>query len=141
MSHSASIIDATESHKAVLRRFPFLLHDPDGDAICALFTEDFRLHAPNAPNWPSGHAGAVMMFTDMHKRFPELEAIAEDMFGDGERICVRWRYRNRVGERFEAVGISIYRFEGARIAEDWGVDYKLPNDHPWLKGDHHRAQL
>ena len=126
------MMDQTERQKAVLRRFSAFLRNPDADSICELFTEDFRLHAPNEPNWPRGHEGAVRMFTQMHERFPHLDVIAEDMFGEDDRICVRWRYRNSVGDSFEAVGISIYRFEGGRIAEDWGVDYKLPPNHPWL---------
>jgi predicted SnoaL-like aldol condensation-catalyzing enzyme len=120
-----------DRNMAVLRRFQALLKEPDPAAIRALFTEDFRLHVPNEPAWPSGHEGAILMFTRMRGRFPHLDLIAEDMFGGGDRICVRWRYRNRVGEPFEAVGVSIYRFEGGRIAEDWGVDVHLPAGHPW----------
>lgn len=121
-----------ENHKTLLRRFPELLRNPDVAAICTLFTEDFELHAPNEPNWPRGHEGAVRMFTQVHERFPDLDLVAEDMFGDDERVCVRWRYRNTMGASFEAVGISIYRFRNGRIAEDWGVDFRLPPDHPWL---------
>ena len=126
-------MNMVERHKAVLQRLQLLAHSPDADAIRALFTEDFQLHAPNAPNWPVGHEGAVRMFAQMHERYPHIELIAEDVFGDGERMCVRWRYVNRVGEAFEAVGISIYRFEGERIAEDWGVDFVLPANHPWSR--------
>ncbi|MEZ5995303.1 MAG: nuclear transport factor 2 family protein [Hyphomonadaceae bacterium] len=67
-----------ENHKAVLRRFSELLRNPNAAAIRTLFTEDFELHAPNEPNWPRGHEGAIRMLTQMHERFPDLDVIAEE---------------------------------------------------------------
>jgi predicted ester cyclase len=130
-----------DQHKAVIAQFASLVRKPDVAKIRDLFTPDFRLHVPNYPDWPPGYDGAIRMFVQMNALFPDLELIAEDIFGDADRVCVRWRYKGtqsgsfegRIGDgsRFESVGLSIYRFEGNRIAEDWGVDVPLPPEHPW----------
>jgi len=133
--------DEVERNKSVIRRLPVLLRDPDVSAIRALFTEDFRLHDVKYPDWPTGHAGAERMFLQMHALIPDLEADIEDMFGEGDRICVRWRFKGslsgefmgRIGDGtpFETIIFSIYRFRDGQIAEDWGADIALPASHPW----------
>lgn len=128
-------------NRAVVAKLATLVHQPDSPAIRQLFTDDFRLHDAKYPDWPRGHDGAIRMFAQMHALAPDIELIAEDIFGDDEKVCVRWRYRGTLtgafegrtgdGSRFEAIGISIYRFENGRIAEDWGADVSLPPGHPW----------
>ena len=130
-----------ERNKAVIAKLPKLVREPDGAAILQLFTEDFRLHDVKYPDWPRGHAGAIRMFEQMHSLAPDIDLRIEDLFGDDEKVCVRRRYRGTLtgafegrtgdGSRFEAIGISIYRFESGRIAEDWGADVALPAEHPW----------
>ena len=107
----------------------------------ARFTEAFRLHDVKFPNWPRGHAGALRMFVHMRTMIPDVGATIEDMFGEGDGICVRWRFKGMVtgaigerrgdGARFEAMVVSIYRFGSGRIAEDWGADIPLAEGHPW----------
>ena len=131
--------DAKENgrNKAVIGQLPALLVWPDEAIVQALFTEDFRLHDVKFPDWPPGHEGALRMFTHMKTAMPDIRAVAEDMFGEGDKICVRWRFKGRIAgregddARFEAIVISIYRFEQGRIAEDWGADIPLPERHPW----------
>jgi predicted ester cyclase len=130
-----------DQHKAVIAQFAGPVRKHDVARIRDLFTPDFRLHVPNYPDWPRGHEGAIRMFAQMSALFPDMELIMEDIFGEADRVCVRWRYKGtqsgtfegRVGDgsRVESVGISVYRFENGRIAEDWGVDVPLPPEHPW----------
>lgn len=132
---------SVERHKALLAKFPALLLRPDPEAIRPLFTEDFQLHVPNYPDWPRGHDGAIRMFAQMNALFPGMLAQIEDMFGEHDRVCVRWRYKGTqsgafegrvgAGARFEAIGHSIYRFTDGRVAEDWGADVILPAGHAW----------
>jgi predicted ester cyclase len=138
-SRRPAMKDAEENggNKAVIGRLPALLARPDEAIVRALFTEDFRLHDIKFPDWPRGHAGALRMFTQMKTAIPDIQAVIEDMFGEGDKLCVRWRFKGRVADRagddarFEAIVISIYRFEQGRIAEDWGADMALPAGHPW----------
>jgi ketosteroid isomerase-like protein len=129
--------DDTERNKAVIAQFPALLRAPDPAAIQALFTEDFRLQDAKYPDWPRGHDGAVRIFQQLRVLMPDIEAGIEDMFGAGDRLCVRWRYKGTLasgsGAHFEGVGISIYRFRDGRIAENWGTDMLLLPGHPWRK--------
>lgn len=133
-----------ERNKAVIRQLPGLLHVADRAAITALFTEDFRLHESKHPDWPTGHDGAVRMFALMSSLMPDMTIGIEDIFAEGDRVCVRWRYTGTVtgrfedrigdGSRYEAIAFSIYRFRDGRIAEDWGTTTPLPMGHPWRTG-------
>jgi predicted ester cyclase len=130
-----------EHNKAAIAKLGKLVREPHHAVIRELFTENFQLHDAKYPDWPRGHAGAIRMFEQMHSLAPDIELRVEDLFGDDEKICVRWRYRGTLtgafegrigdGSRFEMIGISIYRFENGRIAEDWGADVALPAGHPW----------
>ncbi len=124
-----------ERNKAVITLLPKLLETPEEAVVEALFTDDFCLHDVKFPDWPRGYVGALRMFVHMKSMMPDLRATIEDMFGEGDKICVRWRFKGAVtgmiGERFEALMVSIYRFEKGRIAEDWGADIPLPEGHAW----------
>lgn len=136
--------DERARNESVIAQLPALLHAPERAVVEILFTEDFRLHDAKYPDWPRGHDGAFRMFLQMKSLMPDIEARIEDMFGAGDRVCVRWRYKGtltgafegRVGDgsRLDAIGISIYRFRDGRVAEDWGADMALPAGHPW-RGD------
>ncbi len=90
--------------------------------IAEWFTEDFRLHDPNLPDWPTGHAGATKMMDLFRALGGPIAFEAIDIIEDGDRAAVRWRLSaTRDGEPLISSIIAIYRFEGGRIAEDWGV--------------------
>ena len=81
------------------------------------------------------------MFAHIRTITPDIRATIEEMFGEGDKMCVRWRFKGAAtgaigerggdGARFEAVMASIYRFENGCIAEDWGADIPLAERHPW----------
>ena len=130
-----------ERNKAVIRQLPGLLDTLDRAAIKALFTEDFQLHESQRPEWPRGHEGALRLLVMMKSVMPDITISVEDMFGEGDRVCVRWRYKGTLtgaldglqgdGSRYEAVAFAIYRFRDGRIAEDWGTAARLSEGHPW----------
>jgi steroid delta-isomerase-like uncharacterized protein len=61
--------------------------------------------------------------------FPDLETAIEDMFGEADRVVVRWRSRGTqrgefmgvpaTNKQVEITGITVSRVEGRRIAEEW----------------------
>jgi predicted ester cyclase len=109
-------------HKAVLHRVATAINGNDIDRVAEWFTEDFRLHDPKAPDWPTGHVGALRMLASVRAISPDLEAQILDMVEEEDRVAVRWRFAGtRDGEPFRGSAIAIYRFEGGRIAEDWGM--------------------
>ena len=91
------------------------------------FTPDFRLHDPNAPQMPAGLAGAREMLDVFLKWAPDMTLEVIDTLEEGDRIVVRWRVTGtREGKMAEAAIVGIYRFEGRRIAEDWGIAARAP---------------
>ena len=72
---------------------------------------------------------------------PDSAAEIEDMFGERDRICGRWRFKGMLtgafegragdGSRFEAIVISLYRFRDDLVAEDWGAQIPLVEGHAW----------
>jgi predicted SnoaL-like aldol condensation-catalyzing enzyme len=91
------------------------------------FTPGFRLHDPNAPQIATGLDGAREMLDGIMKWAPDLKIEIVDTLEEGDRITVRWRLTGtHNGKRSEASILAIYRFEGARIAEDWGIGSRAP---------------
>ena len=86
------------------------------------FTEDFRLHDPGFPDWPSGHRGASAVLAQTVSLGPSTRLEALDMLEEGDHVAVRWRLSaTRDGVAFDCAMLSMYRFENGRIAEDWGI--------------------
>lgn len=93
--------------------------------IADWFTEDFRLHDPQLPNWPVGHEGAQAMMNLFRALGEPIQVEVMDMIEDGDRVAVRWRLAaTHDGEPLHSAIMSMYRFEGGRIAEDWGVSFR-----------------
>jgi len=115
----------SERNKAVVRQLPGLLRTVDTSAIKALFTEDFQLHDRKHPDWPRGHDGAVRLFLLMTSMMPDMTISIEDMIGEADKVCVRWRFRGTLtgafeeqkgdGSRYEATAFAIYRFATAAL--------------------------
>ena len=85
------------------------------------FTEDFRLCEPTAPDWPTGHVGAAKLMEKFSLLVqPNLEIL--DMVEEGDRVAVRWQLSAiHNDEPYLLAMMAIYRFEGSRISDDWGV--------------------
>ena len=111
---------SVEENKALVRRQQAELWNYTGDldAAAELFApdrvEDARQEAAN-----------------VRRAFPDLESTIEDLIAEREKVVAHWRAQatHRVeymgipptGNRVDFRGISIYRIEGGKIAEWWGV--------------------
>jgi ketosteroid isomerase-like protein len=92
------------------------------DRISDWFTKDFRLHEPGALALPVGHPGASQMRARFRALVPPINLEILDMVEEGDRVAVRWQLTaTHDGKPFEQAIMAIYRFEGGRIAEDWGI--------------------
>jgi predicted SnoaL-like aldol condensation-catalyzing enzyme len=113
-------------HKQVLHDLAARLSAGEAAGLEALFTDDFRLHDPATPDWPSGQDGARLMI----EKFAALQGLRLDVLDtveEGDRVAVRWRVSwIDAGERRDASIVAFYRFAGGRIAEDWGVAARAP---------------
>ena len=68
---------------------------------------------------------------DFRQGFPDVVSTIEDIIAEGDKVVAHWRSRAThqgnymdippTGNRIEFTGISVYRIEGGKIAESWGV--------------------
>lgn len=90
--------------------------------IADWFTEDFILHDPNLPDFPTGHRGAGIMMDKFRELGTPIHLEVLDVIEDGDRAAVRWRLSaTRGGQPLRVAIMAMYRFEGGRVAEDWGI--------------------
>ena len=93
--------------------------------VAEWFTEDFKLHDPSFGGFRSGHEGARDMLRSLAEHVPSARIDALDMVEEGDKIAVRWLFSGKKdGRPVYLSAVSIYRFEGGRIAEDWGIAAK-----------------
>jgi predicted ester cyclase len=58
-------------------------------------------------------------------RLPSARINALDMVEEGDKVAVRWLFSGKKdGRPVHLSAVAIYRFEGERIAEDWGIAAK-----------------
>jgi ketosteroid isomerase-like protein len=108
--------------KDLLRDIAASLSSQSDRRISEWFTDDFRLHDPTAPEWPTGHRGAAEMLEKTTSAGASTKLEALSMVEEGDHVAVRWRLSaTRDDKPFVYAMMAMYRFENGRIAEDWGV--------------------
>ena len=108
--------------KNLLREIAAAINAGSEFRIAEWFTDDFRLHQPDAPSLAVGHAGASEMLARARRLVPPINFEMLDMVEEGDRVAVRWQLTATYGGKpFEESIIAIYRFKRGRIAEDWGI--------------------
>jgi len=97
----------------------------DIDHVSDWFTEGFKLHDPSLGGFRSGHEGARDMLRSLAEHVPGARIDALDMVEEGDKVAVRWLFSgNKADTPVYLSAVAIYRFEGERIAEDWGIAAK-----------------
>jgi|SRR5579864_3975880 steroid delta-isomerase-like uncharacterized protein len=101
----------------------------DADACLALASPDLVMNLAELPAPQRGHDVWRQGFELMKRAFPDLQARIEDIFGAGDKVAVRVRFRGtHVGEflGFAATGRTVeyashefYRVADGLIAEEW----------------------
>jgi steroid delta-isomerase-like uncharacterized protein len=94
-----------------------------------LTTSDVVMHHPASPTPVSGREAVVGFLQAFRAGFPNLNIVAEDVFGEGDKVSVRWRATGThsanlfgippTGKSMNVAGISVVRMENGKIAEDW----------------------
>lgn len=94
----------------------------DIDHVAEWFTEDFKLHDPSIGGFRSGHGGARDMLRSLAEQVPCAQIDVLDMVEEGNKVAVRWLFTGRKdGKPVYLSVVAIYRCDGDRIAEDWGI--------------------
>jgi predicted ester cyclase len=109
-----------EENKALVRRQQAELWNHTGNLDSAV-----ELFAPDRVEDAKQEAANV------RRGFPDLESTIEDLIAERDKVVAHWRaqatHRGEyldippTGNRVNFTGISIYRIEGGKIAEWWGV--------------------
>ncbi|MDT7831717.1 ester cyclase [Flavobacteriaceae bacterium S356] len=116
-----------EKNKETVRRyFTELWEKQNFDIIDQVFTKDFTGHLVNPSKGKEGIQKNVLI---MKKAFPNGRLEIDDLFGEADNICIRWRYVGKHEGEFMGIsptgkdivlkGITIERFENGKIAELW----------------------
>jgi steroid delta-isomerase-like uncharacterized protein len=91
-----------------------------------------ELFAPDAVIYDSGvplpNLGKEF-FTSIRTAFPDIRVTADDMVAEGDKVALRWTstgtHRGELqgipptNRQVTVIGITIYRFAGDRIVEEW----------------------
>jgi predicted ester cyclase len=113
------------SRKDFFRRIARSMSTGDINHVAEWFTEDFKLHDPSLGGFRFGHDGASDMLHSLAEHVPGAQIDVLDMVEEDDRVAVRWLFSGKKDGRPVCLSaIAIYRFEGDRIAEDWGIAAK-----------------
>ena len=121
----------TETNKAVVRRLlAEVFPAADLAALDELVAPDFVDHSP-VPGQPAGVEGVRHVVRSLHAGYADLQITIDDLFGEGDRVAVRWTLRGRqTGSLFgeapteEAVEtgiLVIFRLANGTIIERWAA--------------------
>ena len=115
-----------EQNKATARWYiEELWNNKNFAVIDEVFVPHFEGHLVNPSKGRQGITGNVSVFLNAFNG----KAFIEDLFGEEDRICIRWRFEAKhegqflhippTGKDVIVKGITIERFEGDKIAEIW----------------------
>ena len=120
----------SEENKEKVRRFlEEAFNEGNLGVVDEIFASDYVLHDPANPEEISGPEG-IKQFVQMYRSaFPDSHVTVEDQIAEGDEVVTRWTGRGThqgelfgiapSGNQVEFSGITISRFEGGKIAEDW----------------------
>jgi predicted ester cyclase len=65
------------------------------------------------------------MLRSLAEHVPRARIDVLDMVEEGDKVAVRWLFSGtKDGSPVHLSAVAIYRFDGDRIAEDWGIAAK-----------------
>ena len=120
---------SAENEALVRRYYEDMCNGRQNDLADVLFAEDHEYHDPAIPGaeGPDPMVKMVGIFQDGI----EGEWDVHDLFGNGDRVGVRWTLRGEhsgeimgippTGSDIAVEAISVHRIEGGKITETWTV--------------------
>ena len=123
---------SVEENKAAIRRVIDELRKGNLGIMNETFSPNFAFHSHTHADQPlRGLEGARTMVAS--SALSDVHATIEDIFGEDDRVAVRWTFRGiyrgeakpgfpSPGQRCTVVAISTYRFVEGKIEDDWGVE-------------------
>ena len=94
-----------------------------------ILAPEFKAHDPSAPGGEVGREAVGAVLQAIRTGFPDMRREMCDFVGTGDKLAVRWRVTGThlgpfngtppTGRAVEVTGITLYRFVGEQIAEEW----------------------
>ncbi|MBO0711879.1 MAG: nuclear transport factor 2 family protein [Acetobacteraceae bacterium] len=109
------------SKKDVFRRSARSVSAGDPGHVAEWFTEDFALHDPSIGGLRSGHDGARDMLRSRAEHVPSAGSMSSTWSKREQGRCAVAFSATKAGRAEYLSAVATYRFEGDRIAEDWGI--------------------
>ena len=117
--------------KSIARR---LLEEPwtgNFDVIDEVIAPGYVGHDPSEPEPLKGPAGYKDQVRKYLAGFPDGRVTADDIFAEGDKVAARWTGRGTqtgeiagiapTGKQATVTGITVFRFEGGLVVEDWST--------------------
>jgi steroid delta-isomerase-like uncharacterized protein len=126
--------DQATSNKATFRRFHDAVNSGDAELIAKTIDEvvkpDVRIGTPLPIDAPGAQA-LKQVWATLLRAYPDLHVAVEDLIAEGDKVVCRnvvtgthqgeYLGLPPTGRPVTYNEIFIFRFEGGRIAETWGV--------------------
>ena len=121
---------SAEENKVVSRRVAQeIFNGGNLDLADELYAPDYVLHDPSLPEDLHGPEGLKQYAAMTLGAFPDARVTVEDQVAEGDKVVSRWTATGThtgelmgiapTGRSIEISGITINRFSGGKIAEDW----------------------
>jgi steroid delta-isomerase-like uncharacterized protein len=118
----------SEDNKALARDSWEIVNQKNPDLIDEFYAPNFIWHEPDRDI--QGSEEARQFVSTFFEAFPDINVTIEDELAEGDRVVTRWTIRGtHRGEteefgppterQMELEGITIHRFEGDKIVEEW----------------------
>ena len=102
-------------------------NDGNVDVFDEIYTDEYVMHTPMGDR---DLAGVKEMIEAVRSGTSQFEFEVNELIGEGDRVVLRYTLSGRntgpsfltdepTGKSWEGSGISIYRFEGGKVAEQW----------------------
>lgn len=98
------------------------------EVVDEVLAPDYVLHDPTVPEFHGREEFKKFAQTCM-KGFSDVRSEIQDQVAEGDKVVTRWKMRSRhtgelmgiapTNKEIEVTGITISRFEGDKIAEEW----------------------
>jgi steroid delta-isomerase-like uncharacterized protein len=118
----------SEENKALARRAWEIVSSANLDLLEEVYAPDLVWHEPDQD--VRGIEEGKQYVSDALRAFPDAQVTVEDMIAEGDKVVSRYTIRGThqgeteefgppTGRQMELEGITIHRFEGDKIVEEW----------------------
>ena len=126
----------SELNKILVRRaYEEVIGRGQLQVVDELAASNYVLHDPDRPEDIHGAEGLKQYVQFVRSAFPDVQIRVDDMVAEGDMVAARWSaagtHRGEfngippTGRRANVSGMTIFRFEHGKLAEEWQIGDNL----------------